>query len=382
MSTVAQTDALRACPKCRSKEPWGVNSWCPSCGFYPKFADRNFQVPEPVEPATPQVQPETEGPAEIEGPPEPDSELEPTTAPEAISKPVAIEPPTRPQRQTRPAEVVNAFEVRQQAAKFKQWLRVLTCGVGFIIVCSLGLRFTSLLSDIRPAFFACVEIMVGCGFMFVGSVLISNQLKLNPGHGSAFAVFTQPRKLWKPTLEQVPKTQKPAWFFAWGITMIVAANVLVGGIKYSGITTGDWGFETSDFATATGGDAVADEKLLKELKQYASSEGAEAKPSQPTIDSVIYGVLKDKQGNVERILMARKIDGQLKHCAIIRSGTLAEADYQKLQSLVSEHIVEEAPLKSSLDATWVTPVVGFKLTFGGFVGPELVNAKFHSFTAE
>lgn len=336
MSTVQAP--VTTCPKCKSKEPWGENSWCPACGYYPKFAS---QIAEP-----PTIDPETDV-------------VEPMSEEEHVSE--------------------NAL------GNLPQWMWIMGAGVLAIILFSAGVRAWIHFNGGRRAFFALGEMLLG--FVSVGgaSIFAWKQCRKGDQNLSLANIVTNPIYIWQPTLEHMPETRKRLWFLAWGITMIITSNLIIGGIKYSGIYTNDWGFKQpkrnllAEGASQLGGMGKATDKdLLEELEEYKEKKAAGLPAEPPKVDVVVYGVLADEHLEMGRILVARRRKGLLSHAAVLRGSDLEEEDYTVLERRVSENLTEEPAVASFLNAIWVKPIINLKLTFEDMVGGELVEPRFHS----
>ena len=341
MSTVETPEAVVVCPKCKSQGSWGENSWCPECGYYPKFA--GGEIPEPIV------------------------------------------------LQSAEAEELAPTETKVAATEMPQWMKILFGGVLLIVVANVAVRVWVYFNGGQRAVFSMVEMLVGLG-MFVGaSVMAWKECKKSDKRMSIADVVTNPFNVWQPTLARMPETKKRVFCAAWGLTMFLAALLIVGGIKWSGLYTNDWGFKQPEqrnllaeavAALKTDGSS-SDEDLLEALDEYKQkvAEGIPAEP--PTVNGYIYGVLPDENLALGRILVAHRRRGILKHCAVLHGAAIRDSDskkdYTSLERYVAENVIEEPAVSSHLNATWVKPIIRLKLTFADIVGDgELVEPAFYS----
>ena len=380
MSAVKTKEGVQACPQCKSTSSWGENSWCPECGYYPKFAGLNTPAPEPVE--EPEPTPTMQESISINPPPPPTLDSD-TVVLDTDTVPDMVVPGNLRQPETAEADEATP----EKTDGIPSWAKVLAGGIVAIILGSIAVRVWIHINGGRRALFAIGEMLTGVACILGGTIFEFIQCRKSDKDLSVFAIVMHPIDLWRPAFEQMPETRKRVWILSWGITMIFAANILVGGIKYSGIYTNDWGFEQPKTnKLVIGPEALAglgnekDVDLEQVIEEYRQALAAGQPVEPPTVDGIVYGVLADGNLEMGRILVARR-RGKLKHCATILGTELEEDDYDRLLTMVSENLTTEAPVSTFLNATWVKPIIRMKLTFADAVGSELVDPRFHSLEA-
>jgi hypothetical protein len=341
MSTVETPEAVVVCPKCKSQGSWGENSWCPECGYYPKFA--GGEIPEPIVLQS----------AETE-------ELEPT-------------------------------KTEVAAAAMPQWMKILFGGVLLIVAANVAVRVWVYFNGGQRAIFSLIEMLIGLGMFCGASVMAWKECKKSDKRMSIADVVTNPFNVWQPTLARMPATKNRVFCATWGLTMFLTAILILGGIRWSGLYTNDWGFKQPKkrnlLAEAIGslktnGPGSA-EDLLEALDEYKQkiADGIPAEP--PTVNGYVYGVLPDESLALGRILVAHRRGGILKHCAVLHGTAIQDSDNKKdyaiLERIIAENIIAEPAVSSHLNATWVKPVIRLKLTYADIVGDgELVEPTFYA----
>jgi hypothetical protein len=149
----------------------------------------------------------------------------------------------------------------------------------------------------------------------------------------------------------MPATKNRVFCATWGLTMFLTAILILGGIRWSGLYTNDWGFKQPKkrnlLAEAIGslktnGPGSA-EDLLEALDEY----------KQKIADGVLHGTAIQDSDN--------------------------KKDYAILERIIAENIIAEPAVSSHLNATWVKPVIRLKLTYADIVGDgELVEPTFYA----
>jgi hypothetical protein len=185
-STSVETE-VAACSACGSTEPWGQTSWCPDCGYYPAMGG-------------------VTGKSELaEGLP---ADVEP------IDWKTVIPP----------------------------WAWVLLGGMGVVLVASIFARVVTPVAGPTRLIWSLAQIFAGLVFLGVGQFsayffAVSGSDKFGP-----FDIAMKPIGIWKPALTQLPLHAWRVWLAGWGLTAIMGAILVVGGIRFSAIFD-DWGFE-------------------------------------------------------------------------------------------------------------------------------------------
>lgn len=231
-------------------------------------------------------------------------------------------------------------------------------GVVLILGASVAYRVYIYYNGGHRALVALGEIFAGLGLIFGANVAALKQCRKANSRLSVFDAIASPLYLWQNTLEYLPATRKRVWCAAWGITLVVAGHLCVGGFKYSGIWTNDWGFEQP------GPRPAAETEQLDTTKEN-------------TVSCVIYGYLENDSYECGRILLARNGNRGMQHCAVIHGKDLPEEDYAALERLVAEYQTDEPSIESKFNANWVEPGIQVTLRISGFApNGELLNSSY------
>jgi hypothetical protein len=158
------------CPSCGFTGSWGMNSWCPKCGYFPRFGKQG----------------------EVVAAVSPEDELPPT-----------------------PWELVAG------------WIWALVGGMAAIIALSAAISFLVQDPAMRGAMAAVqvfVGLMAGVGAQcraYLLSMLTSENFKI-------YSIVTSPIAIWRGALKQLPTTKKVFFTAAWGWTAFFAGMVFIG----------------------------------------------------------------------------------------------------------------------------------------------------------
>ncbi len=298
-----------ACPQCGSSEPWGENSWCPDCGFYPKFSS---EPPKAKAVKTP-------GPA--------------APAPES-------------------------------SGKLPKWAYPMLIGVGVIILGNIALRVLLYLNGGPRSLIAMLELLSGLGVAFGATIIAWKEARKRDKRVTLLDCVTSPLSVWQPTVDDLPATHKRVWSLAWGLTMALCSVVVIGGLRLAALYEDDWGFEAPKKVVVEG---PSTDKALKVLKdqvvEYEENKKAGKAPEPPTARVLIYGYLSDNGSELGRILIALKRGGRFKHCGLLKGKDLSEEDYRILLRRVRAYPAEESAVWSVLNANWVQPIVFAEVTY-------------------
>lgn len=239
------------CPKCDSPDPWGGSAWCPHCGFYPKLG-------------------------------------------------ICI-----------PVEAIKTAHQEEQlgSGEIPQWVRRMGLGCGAILVLDVIARL-QLPADGPRTIMTLLQASVGL-FLLIASHI---QAYVFSGSGDDklgfFDLLAGPQKVWRAPLEALPKTSWMVTRGAWGVTAIVFAFLVVGGI----------GWEEINAAIEA---KVGQQKKFKPLAAIASlanGKGGKGKGGTENVEDAMnkfveeLGVENIKPGGGE---VAEEDPGLRKQCAIV-----------------------------------------------------------------
>lgn len=314
------------CGKCGTFESWGTGTWCPVCGYYPKF---------------------DEAPEEI------DRSLQGTE------------------------EVVceNWWEV------IPRWAWILIGGAVAILVGSIAVRVYYHFYGGRRGYWATRQLFLGCAITiaahcraaFIG---LNKDHKLTPSD-----VFIAPIATWNRSIKMLPKSRIQIWMAGWGIMLMVTAMVIIGGIRYSAVFD-DWGFKSEkpdlmpdQIARGIGG-GRGKQGLSKLEQMPVVMPNA---PEGPFVECVVYGYFPDPEGKriFDTVLFAGSTEREPVHIASLEFAEIPKKHQRQVSVLLRERRVDEPFVDSSYDAIWVEPSIVCKINYSSLTpGGRLQDAEF------
>ena len=178
---------VKACPQCGSTEPWGISSWCPNCFYHPRMGQMTFAPPPP----DPEVR-----------------HLQPGYSHKSESY----------------AEILKALPL---------WGHVLW--VGLVSIFGLSVFMSIKLPSFGPerAIWTLAQALIGMIAAGTAHVLVFfSAVPVTDKYGP-FDLFLKPLDFWRYAIRKLPAKPWRLWMFAWGLTAMLSALVLIGGIRYS-----------------------------------------------------------------------------------------------------------------------------------------------------
>lgn len=306
--------ATPSCAKCGAFDDWGAASWCPVCGFYPKFD----KAPEKIDDS---LQVKTE------------------------------------------EQSVNFVRMLKTLPK---WANVLIGGSLSIIVASIAIRISYAYSGRNPGTWAVCQLMIGilmalvahCRAAFIG---LNKDQKLAP-----MDIVMAPFATWDRTIKELPFSRVTIWLGGWGITVVLSAVIIVGGIRYSAIFD-DWGFqspESNDIITVTRGHGGGAKKKMKSLldKELVILPPA---PEGPFVKCIAYGYFRGNNTKqfCHSVLFAGSLNGEFVHIATIDYSDMPKDKRGRLAVMLKERNEDEPFFSSSYNSTFVEPSIVCKVNY-------------------
>lgn len=337
------------CPRCHTTESWGTDSWCPNCGFYPSIDaeginDTSWQDHMPVE--------------EEESPP------------------------------------------GNLLAELPVWFWIMMGGITGILFLGLAIRIQAAEQESVRGIIALSTLAGALAAIAAAHVVacidaIKNDRRIRP-MDAVISWFV----IWQPTITQLPATRGRIWTMSWGVTGVVTAILIIGGIDYNAPFRTDAPVKTKPFgnkviqtvsgaAKAAGqnnGPASMEEALtqlsdpdmmtgsdvpgsiddaVSNLASAADSQSApgDAEQTRKSILCVVYGMTTDQQNAPAGFLFAGKSRNEFQHIALIHARSLPTDEYQRLSARLSRNIRATPAIPTEHDAVWVDPVLVCKIRY-------------------
>lgn len=328
---MSQTETIEpevsdGCPKCGNLESWGHSSWCPACGFYPRLGTSLQQNHQPV--------------AEIHEPPK------------------------------------SSWDLWQRAPT---WIKILCTGVFAIFGMSVLVRAATPDGGLARTLWSFSQLIIGAGIFATLHVIALLSATMKTNRVGFIDAIVHPIDVWRPTIQDLPRTARRIWLGAWGLTAAICAMAVIGGLRYS-VLLDDWGFRQraqsemgSRIRAAAMEKAIADRKHadnLEDAVKGAAKGGAKGGPSQQesegdvqSNDCVVIGYnVSPADGRVAELILASVVEGELKYV-----GTVSQGLPPDIQDELSRRLPglkqNSSFVKCPQTAVWVKPIVACRLNF-------------------
>ncbi len=316
---------LTTCPQCHQATEWGAASWCPECGYYPAFAS----VPKSSAPVVKESH---------------EDDVEPEDCPWE-------EPEPGPIWQMVPG-----------------WAILLVIGmIGMLGVSIAGRALTSP-EDSTRLLWTLTQLFAGmaaAGLAHTASYMhaIHKNDKLSP-----MDFLLKPGEVWKPTLSNLPATGNRLCLWAWGVTAIVGALMIVGGIRWSAMFE-DWGFEKAAqknlvqavVQKAREEKAAQNGSLEDAMNDFVGEEDENKEPKPPAFetDCVVVGYRANRNGKVVMLILGAAPRGRLQHVGTLNVTDLPPETSESLVDRIRNTQHRATPFVSPMPITgnWLQPTM-------------------------
>ncbi|WP_299459425.1 hypothetical protein [uncultured Gimesia sp.] len=337
-----KSQAKPTCSECGTYEPWGLSSWCPQCGYYPKLGR-----------CVGQSETQQQGQA-------------------------------KPQPQT-------VWEL------IPQWGWILAIGSLAAIGLSVGGRFYCA-SPGELCLWTLTQATVGLILFMIGHVVVYLNAVSKSFEFGMMSIFLTPLKIWRPTIRRFPVGAWKLDLAIWGLTLMVGAFAIVGGFEFNSLFQ-DWGVRKSanvnllasvvDQAKEAEGGA---ENLEDALNDFAggtdkAAEVAlplpapeEAAPKLTEYDCLLVGYTTLPSGKIESVLLAASHNKQLVYAGSIDVNEIPEEVLEEWKNRLPSLKQSTPFVKVRKSATWIKPKITLKVASEGWsetsnrlIKPEYVS---------
>lgn len=366
-----QSQAQPTCSECGTYEPWGLSSWCPQCGFYPKLGRRVGQT-------------------DMQG-----QSLEQHPQPENIW------------------ELIPA------------WGWVLGVGTVAAIGLSVGGRFYCE-DPGQLCLWTIAQATVGLMMFLIGHFTAYLNAVSRSADFSILSIIVTPFKIWRPAILRFPQGAWKIDLAVWGLTLVVGAFAIVGGFEFNSLFK-DWGVKKTanvnllasvvdqaksaedeggadnieealnDFAGGTEEEKAASAKAAA-AKAAASAAVAPEKEKEPKTepdpelqtvpmkeyDCLVVGYSALPNGTIDAVLLASSYNKHLVYAGYIRGSDLPEEIRLEWQKRLPRLKQKQPFVKTSQVATWIKPKITLKVSSEGWTEntQRLIKPKFDSVLQE
>lgn len=324
-ATVAKSadGAVAGCPKCGNQEPWGHGSWCPKCGYYPRLG---------------------------------------------TSVAVEAEPDWN-------AVSTDQLPLAERLARIPYWARMLAAGMLVVFVFNLAASLCLPAKGPARAWFSLIELIAGSMVFFAahGRAFMTAIMK-----DSRFAppdFLLKPGEIWRYTFHALPGSARLIWTGAWGLTAVVCALAVVGGLRYSALVD-DWGFRKrapqslAQKIIAITKEQAKDMSMEDALKETTNVDASDADGQNKDHDvemlsaeCVIIGYTQ-RPGEEEfaELILASLVNQELLYVGTVSTG-ISDESRKELNLRLKELRTMKPVVKCSRAGKWVQPKLTCNVSF-------------------
>lgn len=168
---------VKVCPNCKSDEPWGSSSWCPSCGYYPSLKRKVFSD----ELAASEVEEEEE----------------------------------------------EELDLATMATMVPIWIYIISGGLLFLLMESLAIRL--MIPEItRRSPIAIIQILIGLNVLGISHIRAYFIAAHENENLNIISILWTLFEIWKTTFAQMPRVAKTLYGGAWGLAAVLFAIAFIG----------------------------------------------------------------------------------------------------------------------------------------------------------
>jgi hypothetical protein len=197
-----------------------------------------------------------------------------------------------------------------------------------------------------------------------------------------------PFRLWSMALNRLPLTDKPVWAGAWGMTAMVCAVLVTGGLEYWKQFYNPKKIANPDLVAAAGflAKKKSDKDLTESVKDFAKmgtpKEEEKKKDTRQTVSCIIIGYLRGEGKMISGLILATVRNKGVAYAGVVNRGFTAENSEEMLPELAK--LVRPEPVEQFQNlvlkhpaAIWVEPKLFCEVHyFGVDRDGVLINANF------
>jgi hypothetical protein len=301
------------------------------------------------------------------------------------------------------------------------WFWMMMVGVAGIIGFSLAIRMMMPGEDSPRGTIALAQLGIGfLSFAIAHGIAGRHAMKTDPRVNMTDVLLSW-FNVWQTSISQLPHTCKRAWSIVWGLTMMLTAVTVIGGIDYSAPFRTDVTKKKTTFAQeaiknvaaaakAQGDDDATMEEALQELDDpdamvagaggAASADGvgqlagSTDEATQMALDKLddmlgrnkeqklicfVYGVVTDARRNPKSLLFAGNTSGANQHVAELMASDMPREAFIRIVQRLYKVVQPDPVIATDRSAVWVAPDVSCRLKHEGITEDGiLINPTFEA----
>ncbi len=305
------------CTNCGSTADWGHSSWCPRCGWYPQ-----------------------------------------------LNTCVEVDPPEEEMQEEKPLEWWEVVPM---------WAWILGFGeVGLIVLSIFARMTTSINTGARPRW-ALTQLFIGFCVFAVGQAWAFLYAVTKSADFSPVDLITKPFAIWGPSNRLLPKSFPRLGMAVWGLTAMLLAVLVIGGINYNAMFE-DWGFEEQAqpnliqeiVKKAKENDGDGEESLEDAINSFAGEEDPTAdadedEEQQVQLDCLIVGYTGNTADEFTGLVLAALIKGKLQYVGTVFEG-IPDEERKALAKRMKSLKRDRPFVKAKVSAQWLEPFLMCRVT--------------------
>jgi hypothetical protein len=267
----------------------------------------------------------------------------------------------------------------QHISKMPLWFWILLWGSVGILGISLGAVILVPEDSFERTVVGSLMLLTGVFLLVIAQIWLHFALAVEePQLGVTDMILSV--RLWFAAFRRLPQTGTPVCLGTCGLTAIVCALFIVGGLTYwlpdpeslriaqTHKAGSGWKFSLPRFGSK-GSTEVAEEP---EPKKRAPKTKTNNEDTRPTLQCVVIGYVPGKNGAPSALVLAREDSGLLKYAGTVNRG-LEPNEAEDMMARFSRLIQTKPAIAGiKVDAVWIKPVVICKVQQSGIAASGLV----------
>lgn len=269
----------------------------------------------------------------------------------------------------------------EEEFQMPDWAWITIGCVGTVVAESIAARLLTEAESLERTAWSVTQLFVGLGVVGIVHFVAFVLLMRDDSEASLLDFALRPLKIWICRFHELPKAQWLTHLLASGLTAVVMATLVIGGIPYERLL--DWGTKApvkKDLMGAIASQAQKlegdDESLEEAVQDFAgkqdltNQDGKKKKvvkkdeaTERQEDDCVIIGYRTNSEGLLYQLVLAGENYGKLQHVGQVRP-QLSVKELRKLGNQLEQYKRFDPFVKVQMeDVHWVEPVIACRISY-------------------